>query len=271
MKTILFPTDFSKTADNALTFAIELAKKTQARIIAVNAYDLPYAETVMTHSLLDIMRENSEKAMADVELRLKDAGAAYECLSLLGAPSRIIRQLAEDKFADYVVMGTKGASGIEEVLIGSNAVSIIHSVEIPIFTIPNTARLETIKKILFGFDFKNKNMQKPLGLLADIARTFEAQVLIAHVLDNYDSTNDEMQRSKALIEKYFTGIEHHYKLLNGDDTEDILLKAAEEEKADLLTLVARNYNFFEGLFRSRVTSKIAYHSKLPFLVLHEGK
>jgi len=271
MKTILFPTDFSKTADNALTFAIELAKKSKAKVIAVNAYDLPYAETVMTHSLLDIMRENSEKAMLEVEQKLKDAAVAYECLSLLGAPSRIMRQLAEERFADYLVMGTKGASGIEEVLIGSNAASIIHSVDIPVFTIPKGAELGGVKKMVFGFDFKNRKMSKPLSLLADLAKTFDAQVVITHVLDNYDNTDEEMQRSKDLVDKHFSEINHSYKIMSGEDTEDVLMETASNERADLLVVVARNYNFFESLFHKRVTSKIAYHSKLPFLVLHEGK
>ena len=66
MKTIIFPTDFSKNAQRAMLYAVAAAKHMGARIIVVNAFDLPYSQNVMSTSLLDIMRETSEKGLKEV-------------------------------------------------------------------------------------------------------------------------------------------------------------------------------------------------------------
>ena len=61
MKTIIFPTDYSANADLAMSYAILVAKQMNAKVLAINAFDLPYSQNVMSTSLLDIMRETSEK------------------------------------------------------------------------------------------------------------------------------------------------------------------------------------------------------------------
>ncbi|GCD76872.1 universal stress protein [Thermaurantimonas aggregans] len=269
MKTIIFPTDYSANADKALDFAIDFAKKTGAKIIALNAYDLPYAETVMTHSLLEIMKENSEAGMKKVEEKLQSAGIPYETRCLVGNPIRLVKKAVEDEGADMVILGTKGASGIEEILIGSNAASILQSVTVPVITIPAGSHFSNIRKIVFGADFKSKRNGTALIQLAEIASIFNAEVVIAHVIVNYGIDNQTVIEAKQRISEYLKGISHRFEVLSGENVEDTLLQFAAEDRADMIALMSRNYSFFESIFHKSVTTKVAYHSKLPYLALHE--
>ena len=269
MKTIIFPTDYSLNAEKALEFAIEFAKKTGSKILALNAYDLPYAETVMTHSLLEIMKENSEAGMKKVEEILKNAGIPHETRCLVGNPIRLVKKVVDDEGADMVIMGTKGASGIEEILIGSNAASILQSVTVPVITIPANSKFSGIRKIVFGADFKSKRNSTALNQLAEIAYIFEAEVVIAHVIVNYGIDNQTVIEAKKRISDHLKGIPHRFEVLSGENVEDTLLKFASEDRADMIALMSRNYSFFESIFHKSVTTKVAYHSKLPYLALHE--
>jgi nucleotide-binding universal stress UspA family protein len=271
MKTIIFPTDYSENANRALEFAIEFARKTGAKIIAMNAYDLPYAETVMTHSLLEIMKENSEAGMAKVAEKLKNANIPFETRCLVGNPVRLVKNLVEDEGAEMVILGTKGASGIEEILIGSNAAAILQSVTVPVITIPAGSKFNWVRKIVFGADFKSKKNSTALQQLAEIAAVFNAEVVIAHVIVNYGIDNQTVLDAKRRISDYLKGIPHRFEVLSGENVENTLLEFAEQERADMIALMSRNYSFFESIFHKSVTTKVAYHTKLPYLALHEDK
>ena len=79
MNTILFPTDFSTNANNALDFAVNLALKTNSKLVLMNSYELPYSDTVMTTTLIDVMRKNSEEQLEEE----KEQGKGADKLELL--------------------------------------------------------------------------------------------------------------------------------------------------------------------------------------------
>jgi nucleotide-binding universal stress UspA family protein len=269
MKTILVPTDFSENALRALEVAIGIAKKTGASIVAFNAYDIPYSQNVMTTSLLEIMKENSESGMKDIYSRLEESGIAFRVESRLGNPIRAVKELAKKESADLVVLGTKGASGIEEILIGSNAASILHAVDCPVLAIPANGTIDDWKTIIYACDLNNNGEIEALTQLKSIAKTFGSTVSIVHVQDKDDKELHVINRYH--YEKYLLGIELSFHVLDDiGGVEKTILKFAQEQNADLLALLARRYGFLQGMFHKSMTSQIAYHSRLPFLTLHEG-
>lgn len=271
MQTIIFPTDFSKGAEKAMEFAIEIARRTDAKIIAVNAYDLPYAETIMTHSLLDVMKKNAEEAMTKVTEKLKSAGVNYSAEIKMGNPIRVVKEAVEDFKADMVVLGTKGASGLEEVLIGSNAAAILHNVDCPVLSIPQEKAFTEINHIVYGSDFRSKKADKALGELKTIAALFDAKITVAHVVVNYDIDEKILAEAKARISPILEPVKHEYEVLHADSVEKGILDYAAKHGADMVALMSRNYSFFEGLFRRSISSKVAYHASIPYLALQETR
>lgn len=268
MKTIIFPTDFSKNADLAMEYAIIVAKALDAGILAINAFDLPYSQNVMSTSLLDIMRETSEKGLKEVGKKLEASGVKYETRSMMGNPIRVVKELTKTRPDSIVVMGTKGASGIEEILIGSNTASILHAVNVPVFAIPATATKKIINKIVYASDFQSTRNERALTRLAELARAFKAEILVLHVqLDEGDPV--KAQREK--FERIFGDVPHSFHVEHAyeRDVERVILDFGKEKDACMIALMARKHGFLEGLFHSSVTSKVAFHTKCPFLALHE--
>src|SRR5690606_4317546 len=108
---VLIPTDFSENAELATQFAIDIVKRTNGHLIAFHGYDLPYSERSMTTSLLEEMKLNADRHMAGFKRdTLEKSGVSFECEVLMGNPIRLIKEVAADKDAELVVMGTKGAS-----------------------------------------------------------------------------------------------------------------------------------------------------------------
>jgi nucleotide-binding universal stress UspA family protein len=269
MQTIIFPTDFSKGADYAMQYAVFIAKTTGAEIIVMNAYDLPYAETIMTHSLLDVMKSNAEEAMKKVADTLEAEKVNFRTMVQMGNPIRLVKELVEELNADMVVLGTKGASGLEEVLIGSNAASILHNVDCPVLSIPKGRAFTDIDTIVYGADFRSKKADKALGELASIAKLFGAKIIVTHVVVNYDLDDASIDDAKKRISPKLEGVEHSFEVISGESVEKAILEFAATQGADMIALMSRNYSFFEGLFRRSVTTKVAYHSQIPYLALQE--
>ncbi len=268
MKTIIFPTDFSKNADLAMNYAIDVAKALNANILALNAFDLPYSQNVMSTSLLEIMRDISEKGLKEVGKKLAESGVQYETRSMMGNPIRIVKELTKARPDSIVVMGTKGASGIEEILIGSNTASILHAVNVPVFAIPANSANRTIERIVYASDFQSARNERALVQLAEMAAAFNAEVLILHVQID-EGAPVKAQREK--FERIFANVKHSFHVQHAyeREVERVIQEFAEEKDAGMIALMARKHGFLEGLFHSSMTSKVAFHTKCPFLALHE--
>ena len=138
MKTILVPTDFSKSANNAALYAANLAKEMKARILLYNVYDFPigvagdYAVPLITPSELKKESENLlKKTAANLQ---KIAPIEIKCKAMMGAA--IDEILAEERKASFIVMGMKGAGKLSELLIGSITTGVLKKTKKPLLVIP---------------------------------------------------------------------------------------------------------------------------------------
>lgn len=269
MKTIIFPTDFSKNAQRAMLYAVAAAKNMGARVIVVNAFDLPYSQNVMSTSLLDIMRETSEKGLKEVAKKLEPTGVEYETRSLMGNPIRVVKDLTKYYDNCMVVLGTKGASGIEEILIGSNTASILHSVDVPVLAIPADAPYKGgVHKLVYASDFKSKRNDRALQRMAEIAKAFEAEVLILHV---QVEEGEVLEPQREKFARIMGDVPHSFHIEKAFErnVEQAILDFSKEKNACMIALMARKHGFLEGIFHTSMTSKVAFHTHCPFLALHE--
>ena len=144
MKKIIVPVDFSEMASHALEFAIELNDRVKGEIVLVHVIEMPVGHLNFTgevnssglesfytgeflkatHNKLDLWSKRVIDAGQTVTMHMK-YGNAFTNLS---------KVIAEEK-AHWIVMGSKGASGLREVFIGSNAERMIRHAECPVFII----------------------------------------------------------------------------------------------------------------------------------------
>lgn len=266
---VLLPTDFSENADVAARFALDIVKRTNSQLLALHGYDLPYSEHSMTTSLLEEMKLNADNHMADfTKNTLTPSGVSFKSEVRMGNPIRLIKDIAKKQEADLVVMGTKGASGIEEFLIGSNAASVIQNTDIPVLVIPPKSEVKPFKKIVLASDLDLKKKERPLQRLREFAKIFEASIEIVNIQG--DSGVDLGNRN--FLEEVLHDVNHNYSVIKSEgDLDRAILDHCEKKGADVVTAITKRYGFFEGLFHTSITSKLAYHTHIPMLALHEPK
>ena len=272
MKSILLPTDFSSTARRAIRYALSIFGE-KVKYTLLNTYEVPYSGTTMLISIADVLQKESEKGL---EEELKVLLGEFPHLSEqivtkteMGVPETVVRHLNEKENYDLVVMGTKGATGLKEVLIGSVASNVMQEVSCPVLAVPESADLSVPVKILFAVDDSSLNEGVFPAELASLVRRFDAELLVLNVVSegegkgvgNAEGTNRESM-------SVFDGVKHSLHFVEDNDVNNAIASFAEKEDVDRLALVTRKSDFFSKLFGRSATKKMMQHTNLPIIAFH---
>ncbi len=134
---ILVGVDGSDNARRALEWAILLGSTFDAEIVAVHAVglltDLGDGVELPSHSHLAELRERFE---SDWCSPLTESGLPYRLLSLDGPPALVLMRAASDEAADLIVVGTRGAGGFAELLLGSTSLQLVEHAGRPVLIVP---------------------------------------------------------------------------------------------------------------------------------------
>ncbi|HKR04357.1 MAG TPA: universal stress protein [Bacteroidia bacterium] len=275
MKTILFPTNFSPGADNALNYAIGLSDKLKAKLILFNSFHIPaYAEAPIDEDVEEQLMNIAEDGLFRLQNNalIQSKNLDVKTMVSYGLAVDNIIETAEEKNVNLIIMGTKGSSGLKEIFIGSNAASVLEKAPCPVLVIPENAKFKTLEKIVFATNFRDSDFNS-IASLAEIAALFNSEIMIVHVsqvapTEDYERDllqwyKDELKK-KANIE--YKNISFHD--LVGGNVDYELEDFMEKNKVDLLALSMRKRNIFSKLFDRSLSKKMAYHSHTPLLAFH---
>lgn len=163
-KSIVVATDFSAAAGKALRYAIEIARRYSATLHVVHIVGpaiYPYAPTSAWPELQEQDRIAREEAKANLERQLESV--RHEIIFQGGEVSAGLNDLARDRQADLLVLGTHGRSGLEKVLMGSVAEKIFRETRFPVLTVgpkvadPACGKGE-LRRILYATDFSVESL-----------------------------------------------------------------------------------------------------------------
>lgn len=141
---VLAPIDFSDTSREALGFAVELARAFDAALTLLHVWQIPAAVALEAPTLAaDVVTPIEEAAAAQLEEELarvvRDVPRATGVLRSGAAWERIV-DVAEEKKADLVVLGTHGRTGVRRALLGSVAEKVVRTCPVPVLTVRPAAR-----------------------------------------------------------------------------------------------------------------------------------
>jgi nucleotide-binding universal stress UspA family protein len=139
-RSILVPHDFSSHADAALDLAIEFGRVSKARIRLVHVFRLPIE--MLSPYEIPIPEKLAGEVRAAASARLEQALGRVHAAGLEGdaevdtgsIAETIVARAAADE-ADLIVMGTRGLSGIQHVLLGSVAERVLRTAPCPVLTL----------------------------------------------------------------------------------------------------------------------------------------
>ncbi len=142
MTNIVFPVDFSESTDLLVDGAVKFAKTTSGKIFLIHVApsDIGFAIGDMGFQYFPEVEQNEIKEelrlLNELQEKIKASGVECEHLLRQGLAKEIILEYAEDKNADYIVMGSHGRSGIYDVFVGSLTKDLTKNAPIPVLVIP---------------------------------------------------------------------------------------------------------------------------------------
>ncbi|MBC8155744.1 MAG: universal stress protein [Bacteroidetes bacterium] len=272
MKTIVFPTDFSAAAANALPVAAGLARQFDADLHIVHVLS-PVMPGFTPH--LRDTQLRCRRAVAGIDLAFDELRAMpyltdlrVKTHTLAGIDPMYL--LDDDRFAeaDLLVMASTGASGLKETLLGSNAEHLIQRAKIPVLVLTPPADSFTITTVVFASDFHD-HYDESIDFLKTLLAGFGQPVvhlLFVNTLSRFVPTHEIRPRMESFADRYALA---NYTINQQDevDVETGLLTFARAKNADLIVLGTHGRQGLSHLFRGSIAEDVANHALIPVLTL----
>jgi nucleotide-binding universal stress UspA family protein len=283
MKTILVPYDFSKESEYAFEFAKGLAKKTKNKLKLFHVIELPTPQSFNsfgeagafsnegTQIFMIELIEKRKRQMKEFEESLKDADFKFESKMLFGNPFAGITKEIVDAKADVVIMGSKGSSGLEEVLIGSNTEKVVRNASCPVITIKGSVTPEEIKKVVFASDFNEVPGDVVKRLKAAI-ETIDAELHLVKINtpSMFENTRTSMEKIKNFVEEFEIKASSMV-VYNSSSEEDGILEYADDINADMIAMSTHGRTGFLHLLSGSIAEDVVNAAKRPVWTMKSRK
>jgi nucleotide-binding universal stress UspA family protein len=268
---VLCPVDFSESSLNAARWGMEWAALAHCPLLLVHSYGLLLqdAETAaamypeMLRSSEDSMKSFLERLQVPQEIEVKTWSTPMDL-------TQELRARCQEVPHSLVVMSTKGAHGWTRYLLGSNAVSVLHSVDVPVLVIPETClwngRSKEPMKWMLAVDPSDTSYELAIAWLQRLAGHLNSQISPGYVVDDTERSVE--------VEYFLQWASVHFPNQDplmvvsenpGTGINDLMLQS----KADGLMMIARDKGWLRDLLRKHTTDEMVFMGRYPVLVVPE--
>lgn len=272
MKRILVPVDFSKEAENAARVAAHIAKKTGSEIFLVHMLELPVT-TIDPAEMNTISREPQiiyfmklahEKFEKFISLPFFKGIKVVETVQFQHAFSGIISE-SEKNDIDLIVMGSQGASGLQEMFIGSNTEKVVRRSKIPVLVIKEDTQDFKIEDVIFASDF-NEESKSTFQRVVNFVSIFDAKIHLLYIntIHNFNTTKNIENRIKDFMSS-FDFDNYTTNIYNDVSIEKGILSFGRDINADLIALNTHGRSGLSQLFNGSIGQELANHALRPVI------
>lgn len=272
---ILVPTDFSVCANDAADMAVAIAAKANASI--------HFFHSAAVHPFWDELSDEERSAFPvsfaeahDMDDRFDSLLGKYQHADLpmetsyaAGNLLTSARKLIDQEGMNLVVMGSHGASGMQEIVFGSNAQRLVRHAHCPVMVLKKPAKA-TMKKIVFASDFKEEAIPA-FEWMVMFAKIMEAELLLLHILPEarfMDKVNIPPPDFEAFLAR--TGsLKVSTQAYSDLDIEHGITNFANRVDADLVALAHYERPFLERMLVGSLTEALVNHLEIPVLSINQ--
>ena len=257
---ILIASDFSANALNTFEYAITCFPK--ANFTALHCVNIRQAgATIMVdiNSEIKIVKEKKLNSLM-VDMRSKYPKVSFNGKVEIGLFTQTINEEVEASAIDIVFIGTKGVTGLEEILIGSNASEAVRHVSVPLIIVPEHTEIKIPESIFLASDFTTESYEKENQIIDKIRSYFDAKLDLLHIQNENDNT-DGVSYSKIIETKDIDVF-----VEKSEDIEDAILDFAHKNSYDMIVVVPKDRGIIMNLFHRSITKKMSMHADLPLFI-----
>lgn len=276
MKRILVPTDFSKASITALEVAFDIAKKANADIYVLNVVEEAtpdsylisgewqkdnWDDRLFTFKLLEKAKKQLEKLVQ--EPRFSAVKLVGELR--LGNPFHGMNAIIAEQKVDLVVMGTRGQTNLESMVIGTNTERIVRHSRCPILTVHKKPASTDFKNIVYATTM-SKDEEVFSRIVKRTQQIYNSTIHLVRVNTPGDFQRDNVVKdymnkfAKSLQLKNFT-----INVYNDLNEEEGILYFADSIDADLIAMATHGRTGFAHVLAGSIAEDVVNKAKRPVL------
>lgn len=269
---ILALTDLSSLSKVGVRYAAKLCVALNAELIVMNVLKIDQLNQMATgfnvdnaniKRLVDERENECRQLIAEVRSEVPGNFKAEYSVEHGDPFEETVNTFALRHRCELIVMGTKGASGIKKMFLGSNAAAVIENSPIPVLTVPEFAFCKEFKDLVYASDMKS--LFDEFAILLPLAKLFNATVHVLHISqsDNIPKVN-ELTMAETLQKKFeYPKIDCTY-IVNADVKSGID-QYLNVRNTDVLAMFSGKRDFFARIFEKSSSREMALQTTVPLL------
>lgn len=276
MRNILLPTDFSKNSINAIGFALEFLKDQKCHFYVLNVQKtssfitddmmLVTASTTIYNTLISAAKKSINNIITTINEEFNNDNHQFHPIVDYDNFIDAINQICNKHIIDLIIMGTKGASGLDKVIFGSNTVHVIQRCHVPVLAIPNACEFNPIKHLAFATTNSKPFKSEDLEILNKIINANKATLKILHLADQ-NHLAYHVYDNLDFLNTNFANPNHEYIDTSSKAMFNAVHDYIEAHHINLLAIMNKKHTFLERLFTTHPVEKFAFKIDIPLLVM----
>lgn len=268
MKKILVPCDFSVPAINAYRFALDVASQSKGTVHLLHVIELPvmHDTTLMPvlnfeQELLKDLKKNAEAQYNKITNKYKPGEVKLVFTVQFGAVFRVLQDFIKKENIDLVLMGSHGASGAREFLIGSNAEKMVRKSPVPVLVMKDFHK-GPIKNIVFPNTLDTEDQEDLVMNVKALQHFFKAHIHLVWINTPLNFTSDTItqERLKAFAKRFMLK-DFTISIFNHTDEERGIIEFSNSIKGDLIAMGTHGRQGISHLVNGSLAEDVVNHYK----------
>lgn len=276
VKKLLIPVDFSEYSNKAIEYACQLCKIAKHDLVLMHVFTTHsniYHNATENSSLADprVAIANQEMQILIAELAQNEPDILANSILADGNLFEEIDKLIASNTYDAIIMGTKGSSGLDSLLIGSNMFDVFLNTDIPVLAIPLHEKKYKTEKIGLLCNFKEGEIAVLKQATALYGKTFELTLI--HINSSNDSIKNIDAKFGQFIDRIIaeTGIDNISYIIKSqsffvqykEDISSAIDSVIADELLDVLLVTKSKKGFLRKIVEENIVKKMAYQIQIP--------
>jgi nucleotide-binding universal stress UspA family protein len=275
MKKILIPCDFSEISENALNYAVGIAKYFSSSLVLLHVDQIPVMNSefgLSAYTLTDTTQDTlvSLKQLAKKIQKTEPTITDIECYSEMGNITDVIVSYCNKLNVDLTVMGISGhGSKFMKNIIGSTSVAVAKQIEMPLMIVPPKVTFKKIQNVAYACEYdKNLEQNSSLIQVKYLNTIFGSKLNVLHVLPEAHDLDEKEAQIDDYVEHKLENAAHRTFMLTENETSKALLDFVKNHEIDLLIVEPKKHSLFHKIFFPSTTNEVAFFSTVPVLTIH---